>query len=53
MPAAQVMTGVVSPADLAAARLQPGFQAPDYLMASFGDLLDVQRSKQLPQSTAP
>ncbi|KAI8472644.1 MAG: HAD-like domain-containing protein [Monoraphidium minutum] len=37
-----VLTGVVTAADLASARARPGFQEPDYLMASFGDLLALQ-----------
>ena len=36
-----VFTGLVSQADLGAARAAPGFQEPDFLMHSFGDLLAV------------
>jgi len=37
-----VMTGVVTEEDLEAQRSKPGFQPPDYVMQSFGGLLEVE-----------
>jgi ribonucleotide monophosphatase NagD (HAD superfamily) len=37
-----VMTGVIGEADVAAAAAaEPGWRRPDYVMRSFGDLLQV------------
>lgn len=44
------MTGVVTEADLAAARQHPGFQEPDYVMRSFGDILAVRGRAPQPAS---
>jgi hypothetical protein len=48
-PRPQVLTGVVSGADLAEARRSPGFREPDFVMRSFGDLLDVAPAASKPQ----
>jgi ribonucleotide monophosphatase NagD (HAD superfamily) len=43
-----VLTGVTRPEDLELAWERPGFQRPDYVMASFGDLLAVSHAARAP-----